>query len=269
MITKRFILPAWTLTQREIIRFVRQRNRVFSALGQPIFFWILFGSGFEASFKSEHFGKMGYQEYFFPGTLAMILLFTAIFATISIIEDRNEGFLQGVLVSPAPRSAMVFGKIMGGTILAFGQALLFLCLAPVAGVPLTITSFFATAGILFLIAFALTGLGFTIAWRMKSTQGFHAIMMVFLLPMWLLSGAFFPGQGAPTWLAWVIKLNPLSYGVAGLRRLLYLSLPPGTEVPNYQDLPSLSLSLAVTVGFCLFTLCTASMVASVRSTGDA
>lgn len=268
MIMQRYVLPAWTLTQREIVRFLRQKNRVFSALGQPIFFWILFGSGFEASFQSDYFGSMGYMEYFFPGTLVMILLFTAIFATISIIEDRNEGFLQGVLVSPAPRSAMVFGKIMGGTILAFGQALLFLCLAPMAGVPIGAGAFFATAGLLFLIAFALTGLGFTIAWRMKSTQGFHAIMMVFLLPMWLLSGAFFPGQGAPVWLEWIIKLNPLTYGVAGARRLLYLSVAAEEGPPNYQDLPSLALSLGVTVAFCLFTLATASMVASVRSDRD-
>src|SRR6266566_1882781 len=122
-----------TLCERELVRFFRQKNRVFGALGQPIIFWLLFGAGLRSN-------NLGYA-HFFPGTLVMILLFTAIFATISIIEDRREGFLQGVLVAPIPRQTIVLGKVLGGTILAAGQGLIFLLAAPLVGFHLTVASF--------------------------------------------------------------------------------------------------------------------------------
>ncbi|HLG42163.1 MAG TPA: DUF420 domain-containing protein, partial [Planctomycetota bacterium] len=149
-----------------------------------------------------------------------IVHFTAILSTISIIEDRREGFLQSVLASPASRAAIVMGKMLGGTSVAVIQGALFLLLAPTVGVSLTIGSFLASAAVLGLVAFALTGLGFVIAWRMDSTQGFHAIMNLFLMPMWFLSGAVFPEAGAPGWMAALIKANPLTYGVSALRAAL-------------------------------------------------
>src|SRR3990167_1089873 len=132
-----FLLPLYTLWLREIVRFIRQKNRVFGALGQPLIFWLLFGTSFSASFKM---GNMGYLEYFFPGVLTMIVLFTAIFSSFSIIEDRKEGFLQAVLVSPTPRLSIVLGKVSGGATIALLQALLFLCLAPLAHISLTVWS---------------------------------------------------------------------------------------------------------------------------------
>lgn len=213
------ILPALTLWQREIVRFFRQRDRVIGALATPIVFWLLLGSGLGNSFKSTE--GHGYLEYFFAGTLVMILLFTAIFSTISVIEDRREGFLQGVLVAPVGRFAIVMGKLLGGTTLALVQGLIFLCFAPFVGVPLTIASVIWVVIVMTLVSFALTGLGFVIAWPMNSTQGFHAIMNLFLIPLWFLSGAVFPTTGAPVWLGWVMRLNPLSYGVTAIRDGLY------------------------------------------------
>jgi ABC-2 type transport system permease protein len=271
-------MPVWpavfTLALRELVRFFRQRNRVFGALGQPIIFWLLFSEGLRGN-------QLDYA-HFFPGTLVMILLFTAIFATISIIEDRNEGFLQSVLVSPAPRWAMVLGKVLGGAAIAMIQGLLFLVLGAVtlrfASSPLEL----ALAVVLMaLIAVALTALGFTIAWRMESTHGFHAIMSVFLLPMWLLSGAFFPA-GGDGWLAWIIRLNPLTYGVAGLRHYLHFAPPasrggpaPGPSLPNaayaaspVDALPSLPLCWMVTLAFALLMLLTAWRIAATRTAGD-
>ncbi len=267
--------PAWpavfTLAQRELVRFFRQRNRVFGALGQPIIFWLLFSEGLRGN-------RLDYA-HFFPGTLVMILLFTAIFATISIIEDRNEGFLQSVLVSPAPRWAMVLGKVLGGAAIAMIQGLLFLVLGAVtlrfASSPLDL----ALAVLLMaLIAIALTALGFTIAWRMESTHGFHAIMSVFLLPMWLLSGAFFPAGGTG-WLAWIIRVNPLTYGVAGLRHYLHFTPPASRGVPapgpTFPDaappvdaLPSLPLCWSVTLAFALLMLLAAWRIAATRTAGD-
>src|SRR3954463_9100933 len=184
--------PALSLCHRELVRFLRQRHRIVGALATPIVFWLLVGAGMNRSFKSDVPGGENYLHYFFPGTVLMILLFTAIFSTISIIEDRREGFLQGVLVAPVGRQAIVLGKILGGTILAFGQGLIFLLLAPTVGIHLTFATLAMSMIMMLIVSFALTGLGFCIAWRMSSTQGFHAIMNLFLMPMWFLSGALFP-----------------------------------------------------------------------------
>lgn len=253
--------PGWpavlALAQRELVRFFRQRNRVFGALGQPIIFWLLFSEGLRSN-------ELGYA-HFFPGTLAMILLFTAIFATISIIEDRSEGFLQSVLVSPAPRWSMVLGKVLGGSAIAMIQGLLFLALGAVtlrfASSPVDIA---LAVALMAVISVALTALGFSIAWRMDSTHGFHAIMSVFLFPMWLLSGAFFPATG-DGWLAWIVRLNPLTYGVAGLRHYLRFSGEGGTTVDGQ---PSLSLCWIASLAFAAAMLAIAWKVAGTRTAGD-
>jgi ABC-2 type transport system permease protein len=264
-------LAAGTLCGRELVRFARQRNRVFGAIGQPIIFWVLFGFGLGRSFRMPAAGgqSMNYLEYFFPGTLVLILLFTAIFATISIIEDRREGFLQSVLVAPLPRWSLVMGKLVGGTLIALVQGLIFLALGLTVGLKFTAIALATIALFSFALAFALTALGFVIAWRLDSTQGFHAIMSVLLMPMWLLSGAFFPadssGSAGAAWLAWIMRLNPLTYGVAGLRRLIYWDMP-GAPLP--AELPSLTTSLTVTAAFAavMFVLCL--RVVSQRTTGD-
>ena len=214
------MLAVWSLTVRDILRFVRQRSRIVGALGSPILFWFVIGSGLGRSFQGSTPGG-GYLEYFFPGTLALLILFTAIFAEISVIEDRQEGFLQGVLVAPVPRMAIVLGKVLGGASLAFVQACLFLLAAPLAHVPLTVASFASTAAVLAVLSVGLTGLGFLIAWSLDSTQGFHAIMNLFLVPMWLLSGALFPAAGAAPWIRVLMRVNPLTYGVEALRLALY------------------------------------------------
>jgi len=236
-----FLLSASVLCRREIVRFLRQRSRIIGALGSPLIFWLLLGSGVGTSFAAGP-GGSNYLEYYFPGTVVLILLFTAIFATISIIEDRKEGFLQAVLVAPIPRSAFVFGKMLGATSLAVIQGVLFLLLAPLVGfswnmLPLTLV-------MLTLVAFSLTGLGYIIAWRMDSTQGFHVIMNVLLIPMWLLSGAVFPAKNASFWLKAVIMVNPLTYGLAAVRWCMY-----GSVVGATMDLPPFAVSLAVTIAF--------------------
>lgn len=225
-----FALPALTLWEREMVRFLRQRDRVIGALLTPVVFWLLLGFGLGKSFRMPGAPvSHGYLEYFFAGTIVMILLFTAIFSTISVIEDRREGFLQGVLVAPVGRFALVLGKILGGTTLAVGQGLIFLLFAPLTGLTLSVPALLWLLVTMTLLAFALTGLGFVIAWRMSSTQGFHAIMNLFLIPLWLLSGAVFPDSGAPLVLGWVMRCNPVTYGVAVVRRGLYWQEPFSTQ----------------------------------------
>jgi ABC-2 type transport system permease protein len=241
-----WFLAAGTLWRREVVRFLRQRSRVIGALLTPVVFWLLIGSGLGSSFRLPgQTTEVDYLEYFFPGTTMLIVLFTAIFATISVIEDRREGFLQAVLAAPVARSAIVMGKVMGSTTLALVQAMAFLLLAPLAGVPISALSLLAAGGLLTVSAVGLSALGLLIAWRMDSTQGFHAIMNLFLIPMWLLSGALFPAAGASVWVRWLVAVNPLTYGVAGLRHALY------ADTAMLADLPPLGLCIAVTAGFAL------------------
>ncbi len=215
------LLGSVTLWQRELVRFVRQRSRIVGALGSPVVFWLLLGSGVGRSFSlPSPDGAINYMEYFFPGTVVLILLFTSIFSTISIIEDRKEGFLQSVLAAPVSRSAIVLGKVAGSTTLALIQGMVFLTLAPLV-IGVSPAAILITLVVLALLAFGLTALGYVIAWSLDSTQGFHAIMNLFLIPMWLLSGAVFPASGSPLWLQWVIAINPLTYGVAAVRWSLY------------------------------------------------
>ncbi|HEV3138430.1 MAG TPA: ABC transporter permease [Pirellulales bacterium] len=282
--TRRTIAPApsstrpWlavaTLCQRECVRFVRQRNRVVGAIGQPIIFWLLFGAGLGPTFRLPGGAAqdLSYREYFFPGSLILILLFTAIFATISIIEDRREGFLQSVLVAPIPRWSMVLGKVIGGSLIALVEGLVFLALGLTLGLHFTPSMLASIVLLLTVIALALTSLGFVVAWRMDSTQGFHAIMSVFLMPMWLLSGAFFPAPpltADTSWTQWalslVIGLNPLTYGVAALRRLMYNNLP---DAPLPPDTPALATCWVVTILFAGVMFAAAWKISGQRTTGD-
>jgi ABC-2 type transport system permease protein len=249
-------VAAWqvvfSLASRELVRFFRESKRVFGALGQPIIFWLLFSEGFAPSGLE--------YTHFFPGVLVMILLFTAIFSTISIIEDRREGFLQGVLVAPVPRWAMVLGKVLGGTTIAMLQGLVFLLLGWlfVSDVSPSWSNLLLAIVFMSVVALALTSLGFILAWRMNSVQGYHAIMSCLLFPMWLLSGAFFPSASGD-WLSWVVAFNPLTYGVTGLRYYLTEHVAAG---------PTLTFSWMITLLFALLTTGVACQIARTRTTGD-
>jgi ABC-2 type transport system permease protein len=271
-----FWLPAWSLARRELVRFFRQRTRVVGALGQPFIFWILFGAGLGGTFRAPAWAPAGmsYQEYFLPGVAVLIVLFTAIFSTISIIEDRREGFLQAVLVAPLPRASLVLGKVAGGTLLAVIQAALFLLLGPALWLvglsphmsfTLSVVDVVAIAGFLVLQGFALTSLGYVMAWPLDSTQGYHALMSVLLMPMWLLSGAFFPVPESG-WLAWIMRVNPLTYGVVGLQRILFAH---ASEAVGAERLPSIATCLLVTSVFCVISFAAAVWLTGRRSARDA
>lgn len=265
----------FSLAWREWLRFFRQRSRVIGALGQPLLFWVLFGAGMNPMFSA---GDISYREYYFPGTMMLIVLFTAIFATISIIEDRHEGFLQGVLVAPAPRWATVGGKMLGGSMIALLQAMLFFLLSLTLGIPLHAANVLWIIGWLFVTALGLTALGFVIAWVTDSTQGFHAVMSLLLLPMWLLSGAFFPvptstADGTATTLImhWIMRLNPMTYAMAGLRRLMYAGEADRLEAMTLGGqlwLPSMSLCVGVVVIFALAGFLAAWRVSLRSTSGD-
>ena len=253
-------LPIRTIWWREIIRFVRQRSRLLSAIAQPLIFWILIGSGLSASFKpTGTFNEQTYIAYFYPGIVVLVLLFTTIFATISVVNERREGFLQNVLVAPVPRWSIVLGQSLGGITLALVQGVLLLGIAPFIGIKIGLVSLLSTFGVMILIAFGLTNLGLLFAWRMDSTQGFHAIMNLILIPIWLLSGAFFPLAGAPVWLEWVMNLNPITYGLAAFRHSLYFD-----SYITFHELPTLMISILVCSVFSILTYTGAVLTASTQ-----
>ncbi len=238
-----FWLCAATLWHRELRGFYRQRSRIIGTLSTPLLFWFVLGSGFGSSLLGS---EGGYAQFFFPGTLALSVLFTSIFANISLIEDRREGFLLGVLVAPVSRLALVIGKVSGATTLGAIQGALLLPLAPLAGLPLDLAVLPAVFGVLLLMAFGLTALGFFCAWWLNSVQGFHSIMNLVLMPMWLISGGVFPVDGSSIWVRWLTAVNPLSYGVAELRRLL--------DAPGADAVPTAAASWLVLGGFGLAML---------------
>ncbi len=246
---------ALTLVRREVLRFVRQRSRMIGVIASPILFWIVIGSGLNDSFQYPGGPEdMSYLEYFYPGTLVLVILFAAIFSSISIIEDRNQGFLQSVLVAPIPRVSIVLGKVLGITVLAVLQAGVFLLAAPLIVPGATAGSLVLTFLVLTLVALGLSALGFLIAWSMDSSQGFHAIMNLLLVPMWLLSGALFPVSGSAPWVAGIMRWNPLMYGVSATRKALYGLIPDvGTELPSFgASISILILFWIITVTLAVF-----------------
>lgn len=257
---KNLILPMVSLWQREVVRFLRQPARVIGALVPPILFWFFIGSGLGKSPFQAFSPEENYTQYLFPGTILMIVLFSSIFSTISIIEDRKDGFLQSVIIAPIPRSSIVLGKILGGATLAFFEALSFLLLAPLLKIHYSWNAFFIALLLLFLISAGLTGLGFILAWKMDSTQGFHSVMNLFLMPLWFLSGALFPLESASPWLRLLMILDPLTYGVAGLRAAFY-----SQTLQSSGNFPSLTLCLSASFIFCLFTF-TVSLLVCKRKT---
>jgi len=228
-----------------MLRLWRERSRWFGVILQPLIFWLIMGSGMANSFQAPAELGIDYLTYTFPGILIMIVLFTSIFATISVIEDRNSGFLQGVLVGPGSRGSVVLGVVSGVTTLALVQTTLFALLAPSTGYPYAGISWPLLFGAVVLSNVGLTALGFAMAWILDSVGAYHAVMSILLLPLWILSGAMFPPQG--NWVDWVMMFNPMTYGVTMARHAL------GGVAPESIG-PSLSTSVIVLVGFALVTV---------------
>ncbi len=216
----------FVLWRRDLLRFLRQPSRIVGALGQPIIFWGVIGSGMAASFKMPG-SSVGYLEYFFPGVILMVVVFASIFATVSVIEDRHAGFLLPVLVAPGSRGALVLGRCLGAATVALLQAALFVLLAPWAGFSLARVDWPLLVASLSLISLSLTALGFAIAWWLDNLQAYHAIQMTLLLPLWIVSGAMFPASNRSPAFQALLRYNPIGYAVGAAREALYGgALPP-------------------------------------------
>jgi ABC-2 type transport system permease protein len=213
--------------QREMIRFVRSKGRLISGLAQPLLLLFVLGSGLSGLTRSAT-GGVAFTTFLFPGIVATSTLFTAIFAGISIVWDREFGFLREMLVAPIPRSSILVGKCLGGATIATLQALILVALAGLVGVPYDPVMIIWLLALLFLTALAMTAFGLMISARIKKFQAVMPIVQLVLTPMMFLSGSLFPLAGLPAWLAVLTEINPLTYAVEPMRHVVFerLAMPP-------------------------------------------
>jgi ABC-2 type transport system permease protein len=217
--------------KREMIRFLRDRIRIVTSLAQALVFLFILGTGLSPIVQGGPGQSFDFRTFMFPGVIAMTVLFTSIFSGVSIVWDREFGFLREMLVAPVRRGAIVTGKCLGGATVATAQAAIMLALAPLVGVPYAPLMLVAMIAEMALAGFTLTALGVLIASRIQHIQAYQAVVQFFLLPMFFLSGAVFPLNRLPAWLAVLTKIDPLSYVVDPMRRTIfaYVSAPPALQ----------------------------------------
>lgn len=246
------ILIIW---HRDLLRFWRNKTRMIGSFTFPILWLAVFGIGISATVSLPAPG-IKFLDFLFPGVLSQFLIFTAMFGAISILQDREFGFLKEVLVSPAPRIAVAIGKILGGATSAFISIIPVIILGRIVGVHITVKMVLYMLPALALLALALSGLGVAIVARLKSLDSGQYIFQFIMFPLTMLSGAFFPLRNLPGWLSFLTKINPVSYAVDMVRRIVLLQLPGVPESATtilsptiHGSVPALSTEIIIVVVF--------------------
>jgi ABC-2 type transport system permease protein len=209
-----------TLWRREMIRFFSDRMQMAMWLVQPLLFLFVLGSGLQSLSAASTHG-VDLKTFVFPGVLCMAALFTGIFSAASIVWDRELGFLREMLVAPVSRTSILIGKCLGGATTAASQGVILLALAGLVGVPYDPALILGMFALLVLISFTVTAFGVLVAVRIKRPQTFTYVMQMFVLPLFFVSGAFFPVAGLPDWLGVLNRIDPLTYAVDPMRRLVF------------------------------------------------
>jgi ABC-2 type transport system permease protein len=212
--------------KRELLRFRRNKSRIVTSLAQPILFLFVLGTGLSHLIPGG--SGFDFRTFMFPGVISMTILFTAIFSAVSIVWDREFGFLREMLVAPSRRWAIMVGKAAGGSTVATMQGVIILALAGVVHVPYSPVLMLTLLGEMALAAFMLTSLGLMLASRIKQVESFQVVMQLFVLPMFFLAGAIFPLTGLPLWLAALTKIDPLAYVITPMRTAVFshVAIPP-------------------------------------------
>lgn len=208
----------YILWLRDLKRYWYDKPRIIASLGQPLLFLFVLGSALSPSFKGTN--GVNFTEFIFPGIISMTILFTSVFSGMSIVWDREFGFLKEVMVAPVSRWSIAIGKTFGGASVALLQGVIMLTLSLIIGVKISIVTLIACILIMFLIAFAMASMGIMIAARMKEMEGFQVIVNFLIMPIFFLSGALFPLDRLPAWLSVLTKIDPLTYGVDLLRGVM-------------------------------------------------
>ena len=247
--------------RRELIRFRTDRLRAVTSLVQPVLFLFILGTGLSRLAGRGLPPGVDFQTFIYPGVLAMSVLFTSIFSAASIVWDREFGFLREMLVAPVRRWAIVIGKCLGGATVATFQGIIFLALAGVAHVPYDPLLLLTLVGELLLLAFTLTAFGVMMAARIKQIQAFMALTQLIVLPLFFLSGALYPLNGLPSWLAVLTRIDPLTYIVDPMRHAVFdhltvsplalTALSPGVTWDGWLVPLGLSLAMVAAMGLAM------------------
>jgi ABC-2 type transport system permease protein len=235
----------WVVAYRELLRFVNERSRVVGSFAQPVIFLVIFGAGF-----GNMIGSLGpdvnFIQFMYPGIIAMGVLTSSLFAGVSVVWDREFGFLREVMVAPLARSGIVLGKAIGAAAVALLQVLLLLAIAPFIGVALDPVLVARLVPVVVILSVALSGLGILIASFMRSQQGFQLVIQMLVFPLIFLAGVFFPVDRAPAWLEALSKINPMTYGVDAIRQVfLGPSVETGLGVSVFGRLMSLTEEVVI------------------------
>jgi ABC-2 type transport system permease protein len=209
--------------RRDLTRFVNDRVRIAATFVQPLLFLFVLGSGLQQLSRAGTHG-VNLKTFIYPGVLCLTVMFTAMFSAASIVWDREFGFLREMMVAPVRRSSIVIGKCFGGATVACSQGIIMILLAPLVHVPLSVTLILGIFGLQLLLAFTITAFGVMIAVRIKQMQTFFGVMQMIVLPLFFISGALFPASGLPGWLAVLNRIDPLTYAVDPMRRLVFSHL---------------------------------------------
>jgi ABC-2 type transport system permease protein len=246
-----------TICHRELIRFLTNRAQMAMALIQPLLFLFVLGSGLE-SLSAASTGGVDLKTFIFPGILGMVVLFTAIFSAASLVWDRELGFLREMMVAPVSRSSILIGKCLGGAIIAASQGVLLIALAGLVDVPYEPLMIAGLLGMMLLLALTVTAFGVLVAVSIKQAQTFTSVMQMFVMPLFFVSGAFYPVSGLPTWLGLLNRIDPLTYAVDPMRRLVFShldisesarrTLDPGVSWWGWHVPPPLDAGMVLALG---------------------
>jgi ABC-2 type transport system permease protein len=254
------VRAAAVVWQREMIRFGRDRSRIVSSLVQPVLFLFVLGTGLSSLIASN--GDVDFRTFLFPGVLATSVLFTAAFSGISMVWDREFGFLREMLVAPVSTVAILTGKCLGGATVATLQSLIILALAPLVGVPYNLVMMVELVGLLFLMAFMICALGLFLSARVKQVQSAMPLVQLTITPLMFLSGSLFPLSNLPGWLHVATTLNPMTYAVEPIRSVVFdhLDLTPAAQATFNPGITwggwqvPVPVQIAIVAGTCLVLL---------------
>jgi ABC-2 type transport system permease protein len=245
---RRNLKGIYTIWLRDVTRFIRDRARMIGSLGGPILYLFVLGGGLSPAMSDLGGGFVDFRQFVFPGVLSMTVLFTSVFSAVSIVWDREFGFLKEVMVAPVSRTAVALGKVAGGSTSALFQGMIVLLFAPLIGIKLSWDQILILMGLMLVLAGVMTSLGILIAARQRSMEGFQLIMQFVMLPMYFLSGALFPLQGVPLWMEWLSNLDPVTYGVDPMRQIILRETVPA-EFLEMLSLHPIAIDVGILLGF--------------------
>jgi len=239
---------------RDVLRFWRDRARMLTTLAMPVLYLVIFGTGIASIFKQEGFD---YIAFMYPGIIAMVVIFGSIMTGVTVVFDREFGFLKEVLVAPISRTSVAVGKAMGGATIASVQGVLMLAFIPFAHVDISVSRGFMLVGLMLLLSLTLTSVGLLIASRIRSMEAFQAVMNLLMFPLVFISPIMFPVEQLPTWLGTIVKINPVSYGVDAIRQSVMgstASAPYGISLFGYRMSVILDVAVIATFGIIMLAL---------------